>query len=368
MKDKNLQRVWIIAFSCLVWGTAGYAQIPGKDPVWVPQVVNAVPLPDPQYQLGPSGAWLGDIHYLDGKWIMGDSFGGIWNSSNAMNWTSAVFTVDGQPRSLQNAPVRSINRSSNGTYIATFLSGGAPILPGVGIPDNTPRAPIARSTDGVNWDVRPVPSPCGIHFSATDGNGTWIAQGCSNEILLSVDDGMTWTARSTGLPAVRLQAHGYINGVWVLASGVPGAGESIYYSTDLLSWTEALPLPLPTIFPKRTFSLNGHLIMTGSRHFVATSSDGINWTVRFWTSQPGPVIQAGVWHPTFGYILTGEDGVAMYSTDLSTWSCGLIGPALEVVGMAMSPSGEVYASSLPGTLYKLTWQDPTPLTSLQPCG
>lgn len=324
------------------------------DPAWTPHPINVVPLPSPLYADGPySGAWPGDIQYADGLWLMGDGRGGLWHSRDGIFWKRASVTENGEPRNMQNAPARAIQRGTNGTYLATFLGGGGLAWPQVqqllGMTARR-RAPIARSTDGRHWDVRPLPESCGIHFSATDGDGTWIAQGCESRLLVSTDDGRHWSALETGLPSP-LNAHAHKDGVWVVGAG-KGPEGGIYHSRDLVRWRKALDFP-EGVTPKRTLTLNGRLVMAGSRRFIASSQNGSDWRVRYLAAGKGATMRAGVWHPTKGYILAGSRGQAMYSQDMETWSCGTIGIGTQITGMAISEAGDVLASGLPALLYRL---------------
>lgn len=324
------------------------------DRAWVPHPINVVPLPDPLYRDGPfSGAWPGDLQHYDGRWLMGDGRGGIWHSRDGMLWQRASLVEHGRPRRMQNAPVRSINRGDNGTYMAAYLGGGGLAWPRVqralGM-EARRRAPIARSTDGVRWEVRPLPESCGIHFTATDGEGTWIAQGCDSRLLVSADDGRSWSVRETGLPAP-LNAHAHQEGRWVVGAG-RGSEGAIYYSTDLARWHKAIDLPTG-VLPKRTLRLNGRLVMTGTRRFIASSTDGATWNTRYLEPGTGVTMRAGVWHPSVGYILVGSRGQAMYSPDLVTWSCSTVGLGTQLTGMAIAPTGDVLVSGLPAMLYRL---------------
>lgn len=324
------------------------------DPAWILSPTNIVPLPDFLYENGAfSGPWIGDLQYFDGQWLAGDGRGGIWYSSDTIRWQRAIITEQGQARRMQNAPVRSLNRGHNGTYLATFLAGGEMRIPWLqrmlGMPSRQ-RAPVARSTDGKHWRVREVPRSCGIHFSATNGQGTWIAQGCEDNLLVSRDDARSWSQLPTGLPP-RLQAHGYFDGVWVVGAG-RGEEGGIYYSSNLKTWTKAMDLP-PKVAAKRSLVLNGHIIMTGSRGFVASSENGVHWTQRTGSKDAGPAMRAGVWHSQLGYILGGSGGTLMYSKDLVHWRCTTLAIGTRITGMAVSDSATAMASNMPVMLQRL---------------
>lgn len=321
---------------------------------WTPVSTNLAPQRDPEFTKGGhSGFWLSDLQYHNGRWLLGDGLGGLWHSVDGLAWERGQTRANSRPRSMQNAPVRSLNPSANGTVVATFLSGG-------GLSDKTEsdkvagmRAPVARTTDGVHWEVHTVPKSCGAHFAATNGNGTWVIPMCAiGFVRLSADDGKTWEVHNTGVPA-RFEALGYLNGVWVAGTArvQAEAGSSlrgIYYSYDLSTWTKALSIP---VHAKRTLVLNGHLVMTGGNGYLATSPDGVHWTQRRPSARGQPVMQAGIHHPEYGYIVGGEQCAIMYSTDLVTWTYGYLGAtpcAGELTGLAVSPDGQVLATTSAG--------------------
>lgn len=130
------------------------------DRAWVPHPINVVPLPDPLYRDGPfSGAWPGDLQYYDGRWLMGDGRGGIWHSRDGMLWQRASLVEHGRPRRMQNAPVRSINRGDNGTYMAAYLGGGGLVWPRVqrALGMEARRSRVPRMASGGRYV--PCPSP-----------------------------------------------------------------------------------------------------------------------------------------------------------------------------------------------------------------
>lgn len=321
----------------------------GDSLVTILQPSDVRPRRDSNYNDGKlSGPWLSDLQIHDGLLLLGDGYGGLWYSTDGARWFRGKTTQRGVRRSMQNAPVRSINASDNGTVLATFLGGGPrSALAPPGAPDRQ-RAPVARSTNGIDWDVRTLPESCGVHFSATDGDGTWIIPGCENRILVSADDGLTWSVRTPGIPAT-IAAPGYVDGTWVVGTGgLLGSGtdadRGIYYSSDLVTWTQALSFPGAA---KRIVNVEGRLILLGVNQLVASSVDGVHWRQHH-SAAGAPVLQAAARHPKYGYTLGGEQCILMHSQDLDVWTTTYVGGARcagEVVGIAMHPdAGRVLAT------------------------
>lgn len=319
---------------------------PDEKLVWRPHDTNVTPSLDPRFERGPASyPWAGDMQHHDGRWIMGDGFGGIWHSEDGKHWHEALFiTPEGDARPTQNAPVRSINISANGTMLATFLGGGRVAE---AHRDETKRhqsAPVAYSRKGHIWIVVELPESCGPHFSATDGDGTWIVQGCENRLLVSEDDGRSWEAKETGIPG-RIQAQGYINGVWISANTGP-TDPGIYASRDLENWNRVAEIP-GRIGAKRTVTTGDVAMLLGSSMYVATSRDGLQWTTRH-AVEPGSRADnplAALHHPNYGHIVGCRNGSLMYSRDLEHWHHTRIpGQLTGLVGMGVNDAGTILAS------------------------
>lgn len=317
-------------------GITSTAGLNNSDFYWVNYPNTFVPVPDLNYNQGTlSGPYPLSMNYHDGLYTMGDGNGGLWWSDNSVLWTKADVFVGNQARSLQNAPVRSITRSANGTYIASTLGGGGVSEVGAltGATEKG-RTPFLRSLDGKTWQAHNPPTPnCGMHYTATDGAGTWIAAACGSELLVSYDDGVTWVFKPTGLSQNALRGMGYFNGMWFITagSGAPGINQGgIYSSTDLGSWTlrSGFPVRPPgngSVIAKKFVTTNGKLIMLGTYHTVMGSNDGVTWSV-MQTSPTGlpydasAILQGGRWHPKFGYMFGGTMNVVDYSADGINWT------------------------------------------------
>lgn len=315
--------------------TAGHAY---TDHVWVNLTTDFRPAPDPMFNNGAfSGPYALSAVLVDGLYSLGDGTGGFWWSTNLRHWEKGEIRRDDQVASGQNAPIRHIEYSpGTGTYIATTLGGGSRSTLGVtsgatGVTEGHTDG-FYRSTDGKTWDAIIAPEACGIHYSATNSNGTWIAPGCGTDLLVSTDDGLTWQTQPTNIDVdthIRVRGMGYHNGLWIVSAGTSYTGGGIFTSTDFATWTLRYPFPTPA--PglqgrqgKRFYSLgNGEIALGGSQLSVITSSDGINWTLRHeYTDSSRPMAslaQAGTWHPKYGYLFGGNGNQMIYSQDGASW-------------------------------------------------
>jgi formylglycine-generating enzyme required for sulfatase activity/photosystem II stability/assembly factor-like uncharacterized protein len=182
-----------------------------------------------------------------------------------------------------------------------------------------------------NWTQRSLPNAS--WYSLGYGNNMFVALSRSNNILMTSNDGVTWTQRTLPVTGYWSNDIAYGNGIFVAVSrSVEGATFiGAITSTDGITWTQrTLPeLSNPLAYWSSVAYGNGMFIATSvNANIYATSTDGINWTSRT--------------NPTFGSFsissITYGDGVfvglGLYSgiwrsvdgiNWSSHWSFGLIG-------------------------------------------
>jgi photosystem II stability/assembly factor-like uncharacterized protein len=94
--------------------------------------------------------------------------------------------------------------------------------------------------DGVTWTEMKVPAGVGMLTGVTYGNGVWVAVGTAPPIVRSTDNGRTWIAASSAVPAgLRAVAYGDV-GQRAMFVAV-GDGYARVTSTDGNTWTNLQP-------------------------------------------------------------------------------------------------------------------------------
>jgi hypothetical protein len=90
---------------------------------------------------------------------------------------------------------------------------------------------MVTSTNGTNWTILPTVGLSTYWYDVAYGNGTWIAVVSRNTIVISTDNGLTWTVKTLGTSAWHVIT--YVNERWI-ALGKDGG---IATSTDGISWS-----------------------------------------------------------------------------------------------------------------------------------
>jgi hypothetical protein len=163
------------------------------------------------------------------------------------------------------------------------------------------------SPDGINWTVQATPSPDVSWMSVCYGNGKFVAVGASGstERVMTSPNGTTWTLAPGTETIVAWQSVCFspeLNRfVMVGNSGSAGVAR-IWYSDDGITW---VPSDMTGGYGwagvcwAKELSLFVAVNNTSGTTRVATSPNGINWTVR--SNLPnGPTWQGVCWSPTLG--------------------------------------------------------------------
>jgi len=248
--------------------------VPPVGTVWTPQTPAGVT------------AWYA-VTYGNGRFVavVPGGTSPVMTSEDGVNWT------------LQTAP-------NQGWVGVTYGNGQFVAICGNG---------SMTSPDGVTWTYH---AWSGISCSArgiTYGNGLYIAVGESDDRIVTSPDGINWTARTGGY---NMQFATYGNGAYVAV----GSSNQIQYSTDGISWAGVSPGG-SNRWRSVTFG-NGMFVAVSSysSNRVATSPDGITWTLR--TS----AVETNQWYGvTYGdglFVAVAKEGTnrLMYSSDGITWT------------------------------------------------
>ena len=239
----------------------------------------------------PSGSWT-DIDYGNNYYVAVGSGLYALRSTNGLNWTQSATDLGAT------SPWSAVKFGTN-NFVAVAAGAGD----------------LAYSSDGSTWTEVAV-----NYMDARDiafGEGTFVVVGfSSNEVLVSTDDGITWTAHTVGNQqdwASVAYGNGYfvaiVNGtdvvlrstdgvVWT-ATQLPATGDwariryggnkflvtpnnsNIGYVSldDGVTWTQS-NLPSQADWDKLTFSNNRFLAASSTSGVLASTSDGINWKAR----------------------------------------------------------------------------------------
>lgn len=226
-----------------------------------------------------------------GRWVAVGDFGVAVSSTDNIVWTPVVLGVAANMKAIK-------------CHIATWIAVG----------DN---GTLLRSTDGRNFDKRNLPAG---NFNLRDvawGNGIWVAVGSSGSagaILISNDDGLTWsqitigagalgnlcvafgnvwmiggfsgqlltapptaiawTAQAFGSVASQINAVAYAAGTWLAA-----AGKDIRRSVDSgVTWSVAALAVIPSGNINALTQSDGRWIAAGDTAALRMSDDGTVWT------------------------------------------------------------------------------------------
>ena len=181
--------------------------------------------------------------------------------------------------------------------------------------------------------------PLGGNFSPKKEEGIFMAAGHGMNIVVSRDDGKTWTQSFYGRPC---GDHGYwsvwnniayTNGVFAVASGW-GAPGTVIATDDGKTWKHLTSgemkagrkskKPYDTNTTMQFIGVDGAFIMP----LVSTPDFGKTWNVTSpygWKDDKGNKIKPNAGHPSMAYgdgrvIVVGDAGPAIYSDDLGkTW-------------------------------------------------
>ncbi|MBX3750330.1 MAG: immunoglobulin domain-containing protein [Opitutaceae bacterium] len=138
---------------------------------------------------------------------------------------------------------------------------------------------ILTSNDGAAWTAQSMGGFTAPIRSIAYLNGQFITVGAGNSIRTS-PDGVTWTQRTSGLAGGTFFGVAYGNGVYVAVGGVSNPGTNnfqshVVTSTDGVNWTVRFA-NTPNMFRGIVFQ-DGVFTAVGNNGEIRRSEDGINW-------------------------------------------------------------------------------------------
>lgn len=238
---------------------------------------------------------------------------------------------------------------------------------------------ILTSADGLTWTDR-SPDLDGSLYSVTYAGNRFVALG--DGAILTSSDGITWTSRLSESDE-DLSIYPFSNPAWsgtrfaVLATYLPEDAQeggdycdAVLTSTDAATWTRH---ELGTQLGLTDLHWDGQrFVATGVSGMIATSSDGVTWSVRRTSVSDNDLVDV-VWSGT-QFVATDDSDGTVISPDGVTWTVQEADSTPEIRAFAWSGTtavgvgeeGTVYTSSdailwiprssgITETLYGVAW-------------
>ena len=235
-----------------------------------------------------------------GTMVAIDSAGLLVTSFDGINWTS----VRKGPQIGVELASYAINDIAfgNGVYVVVGNNGG-----------------VGVSADLINWTT-PTSGKTVALTSIEFGNGMFVAMGDNSTVIKSTD-GVVWSAFWT--PVTAADSNQDANKITAvdMAYGTPGyvaisSDNSLSFSKDGVAYfSNKKVVPEGNTLTRVIF---GERYVAIGPQNVVTSTDGLTWV--------SAVVPAGTFrdvaYKSGTYVITGDGGLALYSTDGITWSQG----------------------------------------------
>jgi hypothetical protein len=203
-----------------------------------------------QWTPGTSGTGLNlyAVAYGAGTFVTAGQNGIILATTNPATWNPASSGVTTNLLGLA---------WGNGQFVAVGVSGT-----------------ILTSSNGTSWTAQTSPTAANL-MAVRFINGAFYAVGSAGTLVVS-SNGSSWTARSSG-STLTLQGVAYGNGFFCSVGGGNTQAASITRSTDGITWSNQ------TVGMNYLYDVTfgrGMFVVPGIRGIVWVSSDGTNWSQR----------------------------------------------------------------------------------------
>jgi hypothetical protein len=186
----------------------------------------------------------------------------------------------------------------------------------------------ANSSDGITWTTSAVTGLVGARV-VRKLNGSWIAVGLNGGIFTS-PNGITWTARASGISNVYIHNVAFGGGRYVAVASPDGANKNVTTSADGVTWTSAsigtnIVLLGVTYLDGKFYAAGYEDILGASRKGeLYSSADGLTWVRKPLPIVPGLGIAAPVQSlsskgstlvaaSNFGVVYTSSDSAATFA-------------------------------------------------------
>lgn len=242
---------------------------------------------------------LRGIHWFNHQFIAVGDDDTVLTSANGIAWTSENIT-GGTPSNLRDV-------AYNGTRYVSVGSNGT----------------VLTSTDAINWTAAQITPavPSGTSFEDLTWNGSlFVAVGTSG-VIYSSPDGLTWTQQSSGT-SDNLWGIAWTGARFVVVSDSTTDAIRILVSSDGVHWTS-------TAFNQSSATSLFGIHWTGTElvaaggaanasgqavGIIATSPDGINWTVDYSSAPAIQDIFADAILNGNQYVAVGQDTGYVYAS------------------------------------------------------
>jgi hypothetical protein len=285
-----------------------------------------VPSTESSVNIGQAGvlgtnAWEGvntnlNNHHLlsitraqNNSYYMGDNAGQLLWSTDALNW-STILTANGNSNRWINQGYDMKLTEANGTFL---IAAG----------ESTSGQAMATSTDGVFWNEVDLSYLRGDITSLNMSSAQGVKWAHDRFFAFYTNSLTMWSTTGTSwYPMPEYQAHfrsiskAGTSGNWVATSINP----SIYYSTDLVTWTSRNPVN--QILNDIVWSTErSEFVAIGEQTRYAQSTDGITWQGGQFG---GTTTMYSLAYGAGKYVTVGNSGHAYHSTDGISWSTAFI--------------------------------------------
>ncbi|MCT1541907.1 MULTISPECIES: S-layer homology domain-containing protein [Lysinibacillus] len=291
------------------------------------------------------------VAYGDGKYVVTDTTGKAYYSTNGSSWTqSTIITALQTINSVvyENNHFMAVDNSSN-FYTS---SDGQTWTTATSVDSSTPLHSVTYgynkyvtvgnlgnmyvSSNGVTWQKK---TPQTNHlYGVIYANNQFVAVGAGGTILTS-PDGENWLLQTSNTKNI-LRSVIYANGQYV----VVGQNGTILTSPDGVYWTIQYNLPVDAMsFLLTSVSYgNGHYVTVAASGKVYYSKDGINWYEQ--AVGLGKTILQGVTYGNGQFVVVGNSGTILYGNpDVPTQAPAVITltPATNITSTGATVGGEV---------------------------
>jgi hypothetical protein len=273
--------------------------------------------------------------YGGGQFVLVGTSGLILTSPDGITWTQrASGTTDWLKTVAHNGSVyvvlpletTAVYTSSDGatwsssvgptSHYSFGLVYGGGVFVSVGYKTYNFEGSVFTSTNGTTWverDVSALLSGAALN-SLSYGGGLFVAGTDYDGFVVTSPDGATWTQRVSRSDTFNLRAALYDGSRHILFSGA-------YFMTtsdDAVSWRQISIDPFDTW--ANVAAYNGLFVVVGQyTSTIATSTDGA-----LWKASPAPTFTDTPWFGVAGgggvYVVVGQGGYILSSTDAQTWT------------------------------------------------
>lgn len=199
-------------------------------------------------------------------------------------------------------------------------------------------AVVLTSSSGSSWKVRTSSSTTKLNNVAY-GAGTFVAVGNSGAIVTSSDEGVNWTARSSGV-AAHLYGVSYITNSVTNIFIATGATGTLLTSPDGITWTPQTSGVTSSLYSSAYGA--GTFFAVGASGVIRSSPDGTTWsTVTSPTTRDFNGILYNAANSTNNFILVGAYGGIYTSPNGINWTAR---PTVYGTGSGASFSSIAYGS------------------------